>query len=106
MTPCGASWSTPGCDQRQLAHCLTQNVTLREWLPQMNRHRSFASQLHGRRYRQDGVARTCGDDQGSIPAGIQQVQRQDSQFFPRGSGHAGPEAQGPRSSSRASSETQ
>ena len=68
-------------DQRQLvlpAHCLTQIVTLRKWLPQLRCYRKLGRQPRGRRHLQDGEAGTCGDDQGPLPTGIQEGQREDT----------------------------
>ena len=60
------------------AHCLTQIVTLRKWLPQLKCYRKLGRQPRGRRHQQDGEAGTCGDDQGPVPTGIQEGQREDT----------------------------
>ena len=72
------------CDhdvRRQLflpTHCLTQIVTLRKWLPQLKCYRKLGRQPRGRRHQQDGEVGTCGDNQGPVPTGIQEGQRENS----------------------------
>ena len=55
------------------AHCLTQIVTQRKWLPQLKCYRKLGKQPRGRRHQQDGEAGTCGDD----PGRYQQASKKD-----------------------------
>ena len=81
-----ASRQATASDARQLvppAHCLTQIVTLRKWLPQLKCYRKLGRRPHGRRHLQDGEAGTCGDNQGPVTTIFQEGERKDSRRIHR-----------------------